>query len=341
MHCHSLETPLWRAGPDGPKTLCNACGVRYKKGKLALYKRPDGTLTAVHSPDVTIFHLPPTKKQTKQSSSPPTRKDSTNGAKKGLRGARVRRANAGTLPPRFQSPNVSIPARSPRATPRQDPSYPFSRKSNGRADAAGRSDNWQEQLNVGAVDDLFSGLACLGIEGEEVEGMAVLPMAADSSSTETFSYLDVDLGRGVGNLDMDREERLEALRGLVRETCSGLRKAYEGAVIALIRLCEMEKRRGRRGGKDEWKEWIKHVVSGGDVGRSRVLMLAEQRIWSEAAEMVGVVMSSSEVVAVEEGGIVELMAEDVVKGMELGANLSDQLNEWKEEFGVDGISVIG
>lgn len=24
-------TPVWRAGPHGPKTLCNACGVRYMK----------------------------------------------------------------------------------------------------------------------------------------------------------------------------------------------------------------------------------------------------------------------------------------------------------------------
>jgi len=24
-------TPVWRAGPEGPKTLCNACGVRYMK----------------------------------------------------------------------------------------------------------------------------------------------------------------------------------------------------------------------------------------------------------------------------------------------------------------------
>ena len=29
--CQATETPLWRAGPDGPKTLCNACGVRYRK----------------------------------------------------------------------------------------------------------------------------------------------------------------------------------------------------------------------------------------------------------------------------------------------------------------------
>ncbi|AET03916.1 putative transcription factor C2C2-GATA family [Medicago truncatula] len=29
--CDSTSTPLWRNGPRGPKSLCNACGIRYKK----------------------------------------------------------------------------------------------------------------------------------------------------------------------------------------------------------------------------------------------------------------------------------------------------------------------
>lgn len=29
--CGTQSTPVWRAGPHGPKTLCNACGVRYMK----------------------------------------------------------------------------------------------------------------------------------------------------------------------------------------------------------------------------------------------------------------------------------------------------------------------
>ncbi|KAK9811238.1 hypothetical protein WJX72_000425 [[Myrmecia] bisecta] len=29
--CGTQQTPVWRAGPMGPKTLCNACGVRYMK----------------------------------------------------------------------------------------------------------------------------------------------------------------------------------------------------------------------------------------------------------------------------------------------------------------------
>ncbi|XP_072954619.1 GATA transcription factor 15-like [Typha angustifolia] len=29
--CHTTTTPLWRGGPSGPKSLCNACGIRYRK----------------------------------------------------------------------------------------------------------------------------------------------------------------------------------------------------------------------------------------------------------------------------------------------------------------------
>ncbi|KAI9079752.1 hypothetical protein K1719_038373 [Acacia pycnantha] len=39
-HCKTEETPQWRYGPDGPKTLCNACGVRFKSGRLLPEYRP-------------------------------------------------------------------------------------------------------------------------------------------------------------------------------------------------------------------------------------------------------------------------------------------------------------
>lgn len=29
--CHTTKTPLWRGGPHGPMSLCNACGIRYRK----------------------------------------------------------------------------------------------------------------------------------------------------------------------------------------------------------------------------------------------------------------------------------------------------------------------
>ena len=46
-HCFSQKTPQWRAGPLGPKTLCNACGVRYKSGRLLPEYRPAKSPTFV------------------------------------------------------------------------------------------------------------------------------------------------------------------------------------------------------------------------------------------------------------------------------------------------------
>ncbi|XP_077218696.1 GATA transcription factor 15-like isoform X1 [Tasmannia lanceolata] len=34
--CQTTKTPLWRGGPTGPKSLCNACGIRYRKRRRAL-----------------------------------------------------------------------------------------------------------------------------------------------------------------------------------------------------------------------------------------------------------------------------------------------------------------
>ncbi|KAG6395783.1 hypothetical protein SASPL_141909 [Salvia splendens] len=52
LHCASEKTPQWRTGPMGPKTLCNACGVRFKSGRLVPEYRPAASptfVTARHS----------------------------------------------------------------------------------------------------------------------------------------------------------------------------------------------------------------------------------------------------------------------------------------------------
>ncbi|XP_018470150.2 GATA transcription factor 21 isoform X2 [Raphanus sativus] len=33
--CNTTKTPLWRSGPRGPKSLCNACGIRQRKARRA------------------------------------------------------------------------------------------------------------------------------------------------------------------------------------------------------------------------------------------------------------------------------------------------------------------
>ncbi|KAM7490466.1 hypothetical protein LguiA_033387 [Lonicera macranthoides] len=47
LHCATDKTPQWRTGPLGPKTLCNACGVRYKSGRLVPEYRPASSPTFV------------------------------------------------------------------------------------------------------------------------------------------------------------------------------------------------------------------------------------------------------------------------------------------------------
>ena len=48
-HCGVEKTPQWRAGPMGAKTLCNACGVRFKSGRLLPEYRPACSPTFVSS----------------------------------------------------------------------------------------------------------------------------------------------------------------------------------------------------------------------------------------------------------------------------------------------------
>jgi hypothetical protein len=40
-HCHTTDSPEWRRGPSGNKTLCNACGLRYarRQAKSSLQKK--------------------------------------------------------------------------------------------------------------------------------------------------------------------------------------------------------------------------------------------------------------------------------------------------------------
>ncbi|XP_062082095.1 GATA transcription factor 11-like [Humulus lupulus] len=48
-HCEVTNTPQWREGPLGPKTLCNACGVRYRSGRLFPEYRPAASPTFIPS----------------------------------------------------------------------------------------------------------------------------------------------------------------------------------------------------------------------------------------------------------------------------------------------------
>ncbi|XP_057768267.1 putative GATA transcription factor 22 [Salvia miltiorrhiza] len=40
--CNTTKTPLWRSGPKGPKSLCNACGIRQRKARRAMAAAANG-----------------------------------------------------------------------------------------------------------------------------------------------------------------------------------------------------------------------------------------------------------------------------------------------------------
>ncbi|PSR91311.1 GATA transcription factor [Actinidia chinensis var. chinensis] len=51
--CKTTKTPLWRSGPQGPKSLCNACGIRQRKARRAMIAAAaaaNGTVLATNSP---------------------------------------------------------------------------------------------------------------------------------------------------------------------------------------------------------------------------------------------------------------------------------------------------
>ena len=45
FYCSTKTTPMWRRGPEGAGTLCNACGVKWKSGKI------------LHSKYLCLFHF--------------------------------------------------------------------------------------------------------------------------------------------------------------------------------------------------------------------------------------------------------------------------------------------
>lgn len=49
LYCGTTETPLWRRGPEGAQTLCNACGLANSKGRRRQVARlsPRGRKTKV------------------------------------------------------------------------------------------------------------------------------------------------------------------------------------------------------------------------------------------------------------------------------------------------------
>jgi len=48
IKCGTSDTPLWRNGPEGPKSMCNACGIRWKRANTPKNKKKLITVDDYH-----------------------------------------------------------------------------------------------------------------------------------------------------------------------------------------------------------------------------------------------------------------------------------------------------
>ncbi|CAG8669308.1 8018_t:CDS:10, partial [Cetraspora pellucida] len=60
-YCFCKSTPMWRRGPDGAGTLCNACGVKWKQGKI-LQGTSANRATEVNGDSATVAPSPKSRK---------------------------------------------------------------------------------------------------------------------------------------------------------------------------------------------------------------------------------------------------------------------------------------
>ncbi|XP_061374919.1 GATA transcription factor 21-like [Gastrolobium bilobum] len=66
--CNTSSTPLWRSGPKGPKSLCNACGIRQRKARRAMAEAANGFATnsmVASSTKTRVVHHKEKKSRTK------------------------------------------------------------------------------------------------------------------------------------------------------------------------------------------------------------------------------------------------------------------------------------
>ncbi|GAB4849150.1 hypothetical protein Ancab_003958 [Ancistrocladus abbreviatus] len=56
-NCDTTSTPLWRNGPRGPKSLCNACGIRFKKEERRATAAATATTTTTSTGMMEAHHM--------------------------------------------------------------------------------------------------------------------------------------------------------------------------------------------------------------------------------------------------------------------------------------------
>lgn len=96
VECGATQTPQWREGPQGPKTLCNACGVRYVRAQQRANKR--ATAQGIQRP--AQVPVPPAKAVAATTRQPtPANNNSNNNASKPMKASGSPAPTASPTPP--------------------------------------------------------------------------------------------------------------------------------------------------------------------------------------------------------------------------------------------------
>mmetsp|Transcript_4359 Transcript_4359/g.13184 ORF Transcript_4359/g.13184 Transcript_4359/m.13184 type:complete len:371 (+) Transcript_4359:261-1373(+) len=256
--CKRTETPLWRTGPAGPKTLCNACGVRWKKGKLILNERAQG-LEPMNEPSTPAAS--PTATRAKQVSAPNRKRParhlrSDTGSKKRGRttsspsaaAVSISKEKASTESGEENSSSGAGAWSSPAASPVSKPSSPVSN------DAADEMNGEVELLsmNLSASLEQFDAEPAAEKSGtdvlDEIEDLrnratsmpdskrfASIPISPATSSvcpeSPPSSFLTSPL------LTMNASSSLKNVRAAVYDPQSAILKPYKECVVRLGELC--------------------------------------------------------------------------------------------------------
>ncbi|CAG8632879.1 23902_t:CDS:10, partial [Gigaspora margarita] len=80
-YCFCKSTPMWRRGPDGAGTLCNACGVKWKQGKILQGTNTNRT-TESNGDSMTVAPGPKSRKYSLSAACTPATATTTAKAKK-------------------------------------------------------------------------------------------------------------------------------------------------------------------------------------------------------------------------------------------------------------------
>lgn len=207
-------------------------------------------------------------------------------------------------------------------------------------------------------DNIFPDFAFLGIGSSgDSENATLLPMPADPSSTEQFSFAFAELGRDA-SLAIDLPDRIVALRLLVQDRTKKVSKLYDGCVSSLSRLWAQTcaKKQLARAAKgqtkdrklaEQLKQLIRSLVEQQDpaVGFAAMrqnstlpgteakkqlntkphspIMLPERSLYIAAVENLSSLLDSFQVIGFAEACLVELLAEDVLAE----SNLSEFMSE--------------